>query len=132
MQRTHNFNTTCILNLDIEHDSHSYWKNGRAFSTRGKVREFFQVWKSQEILPKTLERSEKIILEFFLNNGKVREICQLLIVNTLQIRYHTLNIKKKTFKNTAKVGEICKSGKVGTLLKKKVIKLIGLPKEDPL
>ena len=31
---------------------------------------------------------------------------------------------KKTLKNTGKVGEICKSEKVGTILKKKVIKLI--------
>ena len=55
------------------------------------------------------------------NTGKVREICQPVIVKTLQIWYHTLNKKKnfkkywKTAKNTGKVREICQSEKVGTM-----------------
>ena len=39
------------------------WENGMAFSSQGKVREFCQDWKSQGILLKILEKSEKIILE---------------------------------------------------------------------
>ena len=39
------------------------WENGKAFSSQGKVREFWQDWKSQGILLKILEKSEKIILE---------------------------------------------------------------------
>ena len=39
------------------------WENGRAFSSKGKVRKFCQDWKSQGILPKILEKSEKVILE---------------------------------------------------------------------
>ena len=39
------------------------WKNGKAFSSQGKVREFCQDWKSQGILLKILEKSENIILE---------------------------------------------------------------------
>ena len=35
------------------------WKNRKAFSSQGKVREFFQDWKSQGILLKILEKSEK-------------------------------------------------------------------------
>ena len=36
------------------------WKNGKAFSSQGKVREFCQDWKSQEILPKILEKWENL------------------------------------------------------------------------
>ena len=51
------------------HGSHRDWKSGKtwknvkAFSSQGKVREFCQDWKSQGILLKILEKSGKIILE---------------------------------------------------------------------
>ena len=98
------------------------WKNGKAFSSRGKVTEFCQDWKSQRILLKILEKSEKLDWKVEKNTGKVREICQPVIVKTLQIWYHTLNKKKtlkntgKLQKNTGKVREICQSKKVGTMM----------------
>ena len=39
------------------------WKNGKAFSSQGKVGEFCQDWKSQGIILKILEKLEKIMLE---------------------------------------------------------------------
>ena len=39
------------------------WKNGKTFSSQGKVREFCQDWKSQGILLTILENLEKFILE---------------------------------------------------------------------
>ena len=68
-------------------------KSGNFVKT-GKVREFYsKYWKIEK------------------NTGKVREICQPVIVKTLQIWYHTLN-KKRTLKNTGKLQEILeKSGK---------------------
>ena len=36
------------------------WKNGKAFSSQGKVGEFCQDWKSQGILPKILEKQENL------------------------------------------------------------------------
>ena len=85
------------------------WKNGKTFSSQGKVREFCQDWKSQGILLKILE---KLYWKIEKNTGKVREICQPVIVKTLQIWYHTLN-KKRTLKSTGKVREICQSKKIG-------------------
>ena len=87
------------------------WKNGKAFASQGKVREFCQDWKSQGILLKILEKLHWKIKK---NAGKVREIGQPVIVKTLQIWYYTLN-KKSTLKNTGKVREICQSEKVGTM-----------------
>ena len=37
------------------------WKNGKAFSSQGKVREFCQDWKSQGLLLKILEKLGKKI-----------------------------------------------------------------------
>ena len=54
------------------------------------VREFSQDWRSQGILLKILE---KLYWKIEMDTGKVREICQLVIVKTLQIWYHTLNKK---------------------------------------
>ena len=66
-----------------------------------KWEDIFQLEKSQGILlrlgksgilPKILENSEKI--DWYIekkNTGKVREICQSVIVQTLQIWYHILN-----------------------------------------
>ena len=48
------------------HGPHRHWKtweNGKAFSSQGKFREFCQDWKSQGILLKILEKSDKITLE---------------------------------------------------------------------
>ena len=62
-------------------------KSGNFVKT-GKVREFYsRYWKNQKKLHWKIER----------NTGKVREICQPVILKTLQIWYHTLN-KKRTFK----------------------------------
>ena len=80
-------------------------KMGRHFPVRefvktGKVREFYsKYWKIEK------------------NTGKVREICQPVIVKTLQIWYHTLN-KRRTLKNTGKLRKILeKSGKFVSLKK---------------
>ena len=55
------------------------------FVKTGKVREFYsKYWKN----PKTL------YWKFFLNIGKVGEICWPVIVKTLQIWYHTLHKKE--------------------------------------
>ena len=54
------------LVLCLHHGSHrdwksgKTWKNGKAFSSQGKVREFCQDWKSQGILPKILEKQENL------------------------------------------------------------------------
>ena len=77
------------------------FKSGNFVKT-GKVREFYsKYWKNQKKLYWKIEK----------NTGKVREICQPVIVKTLQIWYHTLN-KKRTLKNTGKLQKILeKSGK---------------------
>ena len=84
------------------------WKNGKAFFQSGnfvktgKVREFYsKYWKNQKKLCWKIEK----------NTGKVWEICQLVIVKTLQIWDHTLK-KRRTLKNTGKLQKILeKSGK---------------------
>ena len=44
----------------LEHQgSHTNWKNGKTFSSQGKVREFCADWKSQGNLDKILEKSGK-------------------------------------------------------------------------
>ena len=53
----------------------------------------FQSRKSRRILLKILERSEKIYWKLKKNNGKVREICQPVIMKTLQYAT-TLQIKR--------------------------------------
>ena len=51
-------------------------EKSRNFSKTGKVREFYQnYWKIQE----------KLHWKFEKNVGKIREICQLVILRTLQI-----------------------------------------------
>ena len=51
-----------FVSFPLMHGSHrdwksgKTWKNGKAFSSQGKVREFCQDWKSQGILPKILEK----------------------------------------------------------------------------
>ena len=57
-------------------------KNGKAFSSQG-------------ILLKILEKiRKKLYWKTEKNTGKVMEICQPVIVKTLQIWYHTLDNKK--------------------------------------
>ena len=72
------------------------------FVKTGKVREFYsKYWKNWKKLYWKIEK----------NTGNVREICQPVIVKTLQIWYNTLN-KKRTLKNTGKLRKILeKSGK---------------------
>ena len=65
------------------------------FVKMGKVREFYsKYWKNQKKLYWKIEK----------NTGKVREICQPVIVKTLQVWYHTLN-KKRTLKILEKSGK---------------------------
>ena len=77
--------------------------------------------KRQVILLKILENWKKLYWKMGKSTGNVGEICHLVIVKTLQIRYHTFNKKKnfkkswKTAKSTGKVGELCQSEKVGTM-----------------
>ena len=88
------------------------WKNAKAFSSQGKVRVFCQDWKSQGILLKIWKNQKKLYWKIEKNTGKVREICQPVLVKTLEIWYHTLN-KKRTLKNTGKLQKILeKSGKI--------------------
>ena len=67
---------------------------GRHFPVREKSGNFVKTGKVGEFYSKYW-KIEK-------NTGKVREICQPVIVKTLQIWYHTLN-KKRTLKNTGKL-----------------------------
>ena len=64
-------------------------KIGEHFPVREKSRNFAKMGKVREFDQKYWKNQKKIILEFFLNTGKVREICQLAIVETLQIWDHT-------------------------------------------
>ena len=59
----------------------------------GKSLEFCQDWKSQGILLKG-KNWKKLLWKIEKNTWKVREICQPVIVTTLQIWYHTLNKKE--------------------------------------
>ena len=87
----------------------------------GKWEGIFQSGKSQGILSRLeklgnfTQNTGKIGKELYWkiekNTGKVREICQPVMVKTLQIWYHTLN-KKRTLKYTGKLQKILeKSGK---------------------
>ena len=52
------------LTKDVPSGSHSdwkTWKNGKAFSSQGKLREFLTDWKSQEKSHKTLEKPGNFI-----------------------------------------------------------------------
>ena len=83
----------CVHGSHRDWNSGKTWKNGKAFSSQGKVREICQDWKSQGILLKVLENQKKLYWKIEKNTGKVKEICQLVIVKTLQIWYHTLSKK---------------------------------------
>ena len=85
------------------HGSHSDWKNGTAFSSQGKSQgNFAKTGKSGDFTPcKILENQKKLYWKVEKDTRKVGEICQPVIVKTLQISYHTLN--KKTLKSTGKL-----------------------------
>ena len=92
-----------------------------AFPSQGKVRNFAKTGKVREFYPKYWKISEKIMWKIGKTTGEVREICQPVMVKTLQIQYHSLNLKnnlkyRKTAKTTGKVGEICQCEKVGTMV----------------
>ena len=53
------FSFKLIIYIFIIHGSHRDWKNGKAFSSRG-------------IFLKILEKSEKMLLKFFLKYWKIR------------------------------------------------------------
>ena len=59
----------------------------------GKSQGICQDWKSLGILLKYWENWKKLYWKIEKNTGKVREICQPVIVKTLQIWYHILNKK---------------------------------------
>ena len=47
------------------------WKNEKAFSSQGKIREFCQDWKSLGILLEILENRKKLYWKIEKNTGKV-------------------------------------------------------------
>ena len=49
------------------------WKNGKTFSSQGKVREFCEDWRSQGILLKMLENQKNLYWKIEKNTGKVRK-----------------------------------------------------------
>ena len=84
-------------------------KMGKHFPVREKSENFVKTRKVREFYSKYW-KTEK-------NTGKVSEICQPVIVKTLQMWYQTLN-KKRTLKNTGKLQKILeKSGKFVSLKK---------------
>ena len=112
-----------LLKQQGSHSDWKTWKNGKAFSSQGKVREFWWDWKSQGKSHKILE-----------NWGNFRQM--LFVIFQWQLNefvYYLLNLikcsvkKTITVKNTGKwekileksgkVREFCQSGKVGTLNK---------------
>ena len=96
-------------------------KMGRHFPFREKSGNFVKTGKVREFYSKYWKNQKKLYWKIEKNTGKVWEICQPVMVKTLQIWYHTLNKKKtlkntgKLQKNTGKVREICLSEKVGTM-----------------
>ena len=78
---------------------------GRHFPVREKSGNFVKTGKVREFYSKYWKNWEKLYWKIEKNTGKVREICQPVIVKTLQIWYHTLN-KKRTLKNTGKLRKI--------------------------
>ena len=89
------------------HGSHQDWKTGETW----KMGRHFPVGeKSGNFTQNTGKIRKNFTGKLEKNTGKVREICQPVIVKTLQIWYHTLN--KNTGRNTGKLQKILeKSGK---------------------
>ena len=69
------------------------WKNGKAFSSQGSQGILSRLEKSGNFTQNTGKIWKKLYWKIEKNTGKVREICQPVIVKTLQIWYHTLNKK---------------------------------------
>ena len=67
----------------------------RGFSNEEKSENFAKTGKVRELYPKYWEIRKKYTGKLKKNTGKVREICQPVTLRTLQIWYHTLNLKKK-------------------------------------
>ena len=63
---------------------------GRAFSRQGNL---LRLEKSGNFTQNTGKIKKKLHWKISKNTGKVREICWPVIAKTLQIWYHTLNIK---------------------------------------
>ena len=87
------------IHADWDRKNWKTWRNGKAFSSQGNVREFCQDWKSQgkvrEFYSKCWKNEKKLYWKTEKNAGKVREIYQPVIVKPLQIWYQTLNKKKE-------------------------------------
>ena len=98
-----------MLILDVD-GSHRDWKNGKALSSQGILS---RLEKSGNFTQNTVKIRKNYTGKLKKNTTKVREICQPVIVKTLQIWYHTLDFKKRTLKSIGKVREICQSEKVG-------------------
>ena len=126
------FEKPMILASQGSHSDWKTWKNGKAFSSQGKVGEFWTDWKSQG---KVREKSGKITQ----NTGKLREF-EINIIWYFYILFLVIfkwtvycakmdqvfskenktlkkywKIGKKYCKSQGKVREFCQSGKVGTL-----------------
>ena len=69
-------------------------KMGRHFPVREKSGNFVKTGKVREFYSKYWKNWKKLFWKIEKNTGKVREICQPVIVKTLQIWYHTLNKKE--------------------------------------
>ena len=91
----------------------------------GKMGRYFPVMEKSGNLLQILEnQTRNVCWKTEKKTGKVGEFCQAVIMETLQIWYHTLN-RKVTLKNTGKlwkywksqgeVREICQSEQVGTM-----------------
>ena len=66
-------------------------KIGEHFPVGGKLGNFAKTRKVREFYPKYWESPKKMYWKIEKKyTGKVKEICQALIVKTLQIWYHTL------------------------------------------
>ena len=72
-------------------------KMGRHFPVKEKSGNYVKTGKVKEFYSKNWKIRKKL----FWKIEKILEICQQVIVKTLQIRYHTLN--KKNLKNTGKL-----------------------------
>ena len=117
--------------VDVTHHvqgSHSDWKNwktwenGKAFSSQGKVREFWTDWKSQGKVRENhtntgkLRAFQKKLFVFFSMIFKWTVYYLLKCIKFLVRKNETLKKYWKMEKNTGKVREFCQPGKVGTLM----------------
>ena len=100
----------------VSHSDWKTWKNGKAFSSQGKVREFWTDWKSQGKPHKILENWDKYYLIFLVIFKWTAHFLVKWIKFSVKKTKHEKNTGKMA-KNTGKVREFCQSGKVGTLKK---------------